>query len=73
MKSREKLFIILLACTPIFFFFIYHFLLKIVAPESAESIKSEIIGAVICGYAISFGLWNLYRKDNKNKKIKDFK
>jgi hypothetical protein len=64
MKSK-KLLILLLACTPILFFFGYHFLQMIIAPESAESIKSEIIGSVICGYAISFGIWNLYRKVNK--------
>jgi hypothetical protein len=38
--------------------------------DRPESLKSEIIGAVISGFLISVGLWNLHRKAGKNQKKK---
>jgi hypothetical protein len=63
---RKKIFITLLFFIPVLFFFGMR-LLRIITGNS-ESFESEIIGALLCGYGGSWGLWRLYRKANKGKK-----
>jgi hypothetical protein len=62
---KKKTFLILLFVIPILFFGMYHFLLIITG--SPESLKYEMIGAILCGGAISIGLWNLYGKSRGRK------
>jgi hypothetical protein len=64
---KRKLFIILLFVSPIFFFLGHRLLHVIFPPERSESLKYEIIGAIVCGYGASFGLWSLDRKSRKEK------
>jgi hypothetical protein len=66
----KKIRLILLCTTPVLFFFGMRFMRMIFSTEGSESLKSEIIGAIIVGYGASLGLWYL---DRKNRKEKDSK
>jgi hypothetical protein len=65
---RKKIFMTLLFVTPVFFFFGIRLLDVIIGRDNQESLTGEIIGALLCGYGGSLGLWYLYRKANKGKK-----
>jgi hypothetical protein len=62
---KKRVLIIYLFFTPILFFIGLRLLHIIIG--SPESIKYEIIEALICGYGASLGFWMLYRKVNKQK------
>jgi hypothetical protein len=66
---KRKIFIILLFVSPIFFFFGHRLMRMIFTPERIESLKDEVILALMCGYGASLGLWFL---DRKSRKEKDF-
>lgn len=53
-------------CTPLIFFYANRFFGII----STETLKYEITGAILSGYGLSYGLWYLYQKTNKNSKQK---
>jgi hypothetical protein len=65
--KNKKVFKAFLFSTPILFFFGLRLLQFIFGYENAESLKTEIIGSIICGTLSSFGLWHLYRKAAKEK------
>lgn len=67
LMKKKKVFMVLLFCFPILFFFGLRLLRFIFGYENAESLKSEIIGSIICGTLGSLALWNLYRKATKTK------
>jgi hypothetical protein len=64
---KKKVFMILLFSAPILFFFGYRLLQTIIGSDSQESLTAEIIGSIMCGYLGSYGIWNLYKKVNKQK------
>jgi hypothetical protein len=64
---KRKIFIILLFVNPILYFFGLRFMQMIFSTDRTESLKSEIIIAMIIGYTISFALWYLDRKSRKEK------
>jgi hypothetical protein len=67
---RKKIFLILLCITPVLFFFGMRLMRMIFSTEETESLKSEIIWAIIIGYGASLMLWNLERKIRKGKDSK---
>lgn len=56
---KKEIFIILLFLAPLLFFFWYRSLQIIVGNDNQEPVKYEIIGALMCGFGVSLGLWNL--------------
>lgn len=64
-KMRKKIFLIQLFISPVFYFFGFRLIRMIFPPEETESLKSEIIWAIIIGYSTSLALWNLHRKSKK--------
>jgi hypothetical protein len=69
MKNKTLVLFILFS-TPILFFIGNRLLQMFFPPEIPESLKNEIISAVMCGYGASIGLWFLFRKAYKNQKKK---
>jgi hypothetical protein len=59
---KRKIFVILLFLTPVLFFCGHRLVKMVFPPDNLESLKMEIIGALMCGYGASLGLWYLDRK-----------
>ena len=67
-RLRKGLLFIFLISTPLLFFFGLRLINFVIGSENTESIKSEVITAVFCGYAVSLGFWfNFLRKSKKKK------
>jgi hypothetical protein len=64
---KRKIFIILLFVIPVLYFFGMRLSRMIFQTERTESLKSEIIGAIIIGYTMSLYFWYLDRKSRKEK------
>lgn len=59
--KKDKLFIICLFLTPIPFFLLNYFIFN----HNNDSLMGGIIGAILCGYGGSIGIWLLYKKRKK--------
>jgi hypothetical protein len=66
-SMKRKIGLILLFVSPVLYFFGIRFVRMIFQTERTESLKSEIITAIIIGYTISLALWYLDRKSRKEK------
>jgi hypothetical protein len=64
---KRKIFIILLFVIPVLYFFGMRLKRMIFPRERTESLKSEIIAAIIFGCAMSLYFWYLDRKVRKEK------
>ena len=62
---KKKLFFVLMFISPVLFFFGLRFFNYIIGREYQETLKQEIIGAVMCAYTGCIGIWLLYRKQRK--------
>ena len=68
---RKKIFYMVLLLTPLLFFFGLRLLRFVIGSETDESLKSEVIHALCCGYAVSLGLWFQYRRVKKMQLPRD--
>ena len=67
-RLRKVLLFILLIATPLLFFIGLRLINYVIGIENNESLKSEVITSVFCGYAVSLGFWfNFLRKSKKKK------
>ena len=62
---RKKIFFMLLIFTLVLFFFGMRLLKFIMGSESHESLGSEIILSIMCGYGGSIGLFFQYKNAKK--------